>query len=89
MTGQGPLRGKRGKERRLGERIATDFAARQATLEPAAEVDFDIGDAEASIEDHLDAERRAAERTSLGGAGKRDGGITARVVRPALSRMCW
>jgi transcription-repair coupling factor (superfamily II helicase) len=86
VTGQGPLRGKRGKERRLGERIATDFAARQATLEPAAEVDFDIGDAEATIEDHLDAERRAAERPSRAGAGKRAGGTTARRGQQASGR---
>src|SRR5712671_5337400 len=68
-----PLRGKRGKERRLGDRIATELAARHPKVDPATEVDFDIGDAEASIEDARDAERRAAESASLAGGAKRDG----------------
>ncbi len=68
-----PLRGKRGKERRLGDRLATELAARHPTIDPATEVDFDIGDAEASIEDARDAERRAAEAASRGGAGARRG----------------
>jgi transcription-repair coupling factor (superfamily II helicase) len=83
--GKGPLRGKRGKERRLGDRVATEFAARHATIDPAAEVDFDIGDAEASIEDALDAERRTAEsqrgRDGSGARrnrGRRPGTSTAR-----------
>src|SRR5258706_2179481 len=69
-----PLRGKRGKERRLGDRIATELAARHPKVDPATEVDFDIGDAEASIEDARDAERQAAEAASRGDAGAKRGG---------------
>jgi len=69
-----PLRGKRGKERRLGDRIATELAARHPAIDPATEVDFDLGDAEASIEDARDAERRAAEAVSRGGAAAKHGG---------------
>ena len=68
-----PLRGKRGKERRLGDRIATELAARHPAIDPATEVDFYIGDAEASIEDARDAERRATEAASRGDGAKRGG----------------
>src|SRR2546425_5324482 len=69
-----PLRGKRGKERRLGDRIATELAARHPAIDPKTEVDFDIGDAEASIEDARDAERRPACAVSRAGAAANRGG---------------
>jgi transcription-repair coupling factor (superfamily II helicase) len=86
MSEKAPLRGKRGKERRLGDRVATEFAARHATMDPTTEVDFDIGDAQASIEDHLDAERRAADAASRGGAGRRGGGKAATRTDKGSSR---
>ena len=81
-----PLRGKRGKERRLGDRIATELAARHPAIDPTTEVDFDIGDAEASIEDARDAERRAAaEAVSRGGAAAERGGADGK-TRGARAR---
>jgi transcription-repair coupling factor (superfamily II helicase) len=58
-----PLRGRRGRDRRIAERIATDFAARHAAsaIEP---VDFDIAEVDAEVEDAT----RAAHRPSPGTA---------------------
>jgi transcription-repair coupling factor (superfamily II helicase) len=78
-----PLRGKRGKERRLGDRLATELAARHPTIDPATEVDFDIGDAEASTEDARDAERRAAEAAPRGGEAAAKRGAVGRNARGA------
>ena len=51
-----PMRGRRGRDRRIAERVATDFAARHAP--PADdEVDFDVAAVDAEVEDA----RRAAE----------------------------
>ena len=53
------LRGRRGRDRRIGERVAEEFAARhRAATEDR--VDFDVADAEALIED----ERRAGDRAA-------------------------
>ena len=48
-----PLRGRRGRDRRIAERVATDFAARHAPLAPdeSVEVDFDIAEVDAEVED--------------------------------------
>ena len=46
-----PLRGRRGRDRRIAERVATDFAARHAPPAPEAEVDFDIGAVDAEVAD--------------------------------------
>jgi hypothetical protein len=55
----GQLRGKRGPERRLGARLDADALDRLlAERELKPEVDFDIADAEASVED---ARREAAD----------------------------
>ena len=46
-----PLRGRRGRDRRIGERVATDFAARHAPSPPEAGRDFDIAAVDAEVED--------------------------------------
>jgi transcription-repair coupling factor (superfamily II helicase) len=52
-----PLRGKRGQERRLGERISAEALDRLlAEREVRPEVDFDIGDAEAEAAAAVEAE---------------------------------
>ena len=51
-----PLRGRRGRDRRIAERIASDFAARHRPPEREAP-DFDVGEVDAEIEDER---RRAA-----------------------------
>jgi transcription-repair coupling factor (superfamily II helicase) len=59
------LRGRRGRDRRIAERVAADFAARHAApAEPREDaVDFDIAAVDAEIEDaRRDAVRRATPR---------------------------
>ncbi len=46
-----PLRGRRGRDRRIAERVATDFAARHAPPPPGAERDFDVAAVDAEVED--------------------------------------
>jgi transcription-repair coupling factor (superfamily II helicase) len=46
-----PLRGRRGRDRRIAERVATDFAARHAPPSPEAEIDFDVAAVDAEVED--------------------------------------
>ena len=46
-----PLRGRRGRDRRIAERVATDFAARHALVSPDDEVDFDVAAVDAEVED--------------------------------------
>ena len=46
-----PLRGRRGRDRRIAERVATDFAARHAPPSADEEVDFDIGAVDTEVED--------------------------------------
>ncbi len=53
------LRGRRGRDRRIGERVAEDFAARHGTA-TGERVDFDTADAEALIDDQHRADERAA-----------------------------
>ena len=68
-----PLRGRRGRDRRIAERVATDFAARHAPP-PDAVVDFDVAAVDAEVEDARQASpkprppaRAAAEPTRKGG----------------------
>ena len=49
MSGPPPLRGKRGRERRVGERIVAEYAERRGALVEA--IDFDVADAEAEVRD--------------------------------------
>ncbi len=46
-----PLRGRRGRDRRIAERVATDFAARHSAPPPEAERDFDVAAVDAEVED--------------------------------------
>ena len=46
-----PLRGRRGRDRRIAERVATDFAARHPRPSPETEVDFDVAAVDAEVED--------------------------------------
>ena len=46
-----PLRGRRGRDRRIAERVATDFAARHSAPPPEAERDFDVAEVDAEVED--------------------------------------
>ena len=78
-----PLRGRRGRDRRIAERVATDFAARHAAPPPDTEVDFDRAAVDAEVEDaHREAPKppptpRRAARPSSGagiGDGARKGG---------------
>ena len=54
-----PLRGRRGRDRRIAERVATDFAARHPAPSPDAEVDFDIAAVDAEVEDGRRAQAEA------------------------------
>src|SRR5689334_18749575 len=69
-----PLRGRRGRDRRIAERIATDFAMRHAPPKPEKETDFDVAAVDAEV---ADARRRAAEALAQGG--------DERPARPASS----
>ena len=46
-----PLRGRRGRDRRIAERVATDFAARHAPPSPDSEIDFDVAEVDAEVAD--------------------------------------
>ncbi|HEY8819158.1 MAG TPA: hypothetical protein VIM25_10125, partial [Candidatus Limnocylindrales bacterium] len=46
-----PLRGRRGRDRRIAERVATDFAARHAARAPESETDFDVAAVDAEVAD--------------------------------------
>ena len=75
-----PLRGKRGAERRLGERLADEFVARHR-VSTEETVDFDVAEVDREVEDaeraEADAERptrpsrATAERTSRVGRPRR------------------
>src|SRR6478752_6848515 len=59
-----PLRGRRGRDRRIAERIATEFAERHARKRPdaEAEVDFDVAAVDAEVEDARREAAATAER---------------------------
>ena len=61
-----PLRGRRGRDRRIAEQVATDFATRHAPPAPEDTVDFDIGAVDAEVADALtsDASEPRAGRTA-------------------------
>ncbi|MEA2548297.1 MAG: hypothetical protein QOE42_895, partial [Chloroflexota bacterium] len=46
-----PLRGRRGRDRRIAERVATDFAARHAARAAESETDFDVAAVDAEVAD--------------------------------------
>ncbi|HEY7827275.1 MAG TPA: hypothetical protein VIB99_03515, partial [Candidatus Limnocylindrales bacterium] len=88
MTERPPLRGKRGAERRLVERITSEYAERQATIERTA-VDFDAAAVDAEVEDArrraaADASRAAAaQRTAADQGASTAGGAAGPTFRPA------
>src|SRR6185503_4221743 len=45
------MRGRRGRDRRIAERVATEFAARHAPPKPEDEVDFDVAAVDAEVAD--------------------------------------
>ena len=57
-----PMRGRRGRDRRIAERVATDFAARHAAPAPDDAVDFDIAAVDAEVEDARRAPPSASGR---------------------------
>ena len=63
-----PLRGKRGRDRKIGERVAADFAARHAPPTDDEAVDFDVAEVDSEVDDH----RRAEERTEAERAAAQD-----------------
>ncbi len=54
-----PLRGRRGRDRRIAEQVAKDFAARHAPPRDDEVLDFDVGAVDAEVEDVRQAEARA------------------------------
>ena len=83
-----PLRGKRGQERRLGERITAEALDRLlAEREVRPEVDFDIGDAEAEAADAIEAEARARAAGDAASAEATDKGPEPPPAVPAARRL--
>ena len=82
-----PLRGKRGRDRKIGERVAAEFAARHAPATDDDAVDFDVAEVDAEIDDHLRAEERSeAERESeLAASQERARAIEARRAATAAA----
>ena len=61
-----PMRGRAARERRLAERVATEFAERHATRSAAEEIDFDVAAVDAEVEDsRTRRDARAIARTHL------------------------
>jgi transcription-repair coupling factor (superfamily II helicase) len=61
-----PLRGRRGRDRRIAERVATDFATRHAPPRPEDELDFDVAEVDAEVADARLAEAEPARRSEAG-----------------------
>ena len=82
-TTRPPLRGRRGRDRRIADQVATDFAARHAPSDDADALDFDAAAVDAEV---ADAQRTpttrgrspAAARRRAGRAGEDRSGGTAR-----------
>ncbi|MEZ0239555.1 MAG: hypothetical protein ACAH65_02040, partial [Chloroflexota bacterium] len=71
-----PMRGRRGRDRRIAERVATEFATRHAPPRPEDEVDFDVAAVDAEV---ADARRpppppRPAPKPAAAPAAARKGG---------------
>jgi transcription-repair coupling factor (superfamily II helicase) len=56
-----PLRGRRGRDRRIAEQVASEFAARHAPPRDADAVDFDVAAVDAEVEDAGRTDGRAAQ----------------------------
>ncbi len=53
-----PLRGRRGRDRRIAEKVAADFATRHAPARDDEAIDFDVAAVDAEVEDARRAEAR-------------------------------
>ncbi len=63
-----PLRGRRGRDRRIAERVATDFAARHART-AGETLDFDVAAVDGEVEDAARAaQTKATARTRAASA---------------------
>ena len=82
MNERPPFRGKRGAERRLVERISTEYAERKAKTESTA-VDFDVAAVDAEVDDarRLKAAQAASARAGAGAKSAAQPAATA--IRPA------
>ena len=67
-----PLRGRRGRDRRIAERVATDFAARHAPTPADQEVDFDVAAVDAEVEDARRASAKPRPAPKAAAATRRD-----------------
>jgi transcription-repair coupling factor (superfamily II helicase) len=85
-----PLRGKRGRDRRIGERVAADFATRHAPVLDDEAIDFDVAEVDAEVDDHLRAETRTederAEREARARAIEARRAATAAAAGAALAK---
>ncbi len=85
-----PLRGKRGRDRRIGERVAADFAGRHAAPTDDDAIDFDVAEVDAEVDDHLRAEARTeaeqAEREARARAIETRRAATAVAAGAALAK---
>jgi transcription-repair coupling factor (superfamily II helicase) len=70
-----PLRGRRGRDRRIAERVAADFASRHVPTRDDAAVDFDVAAVDAEVDDArregARPPRRARRAEASRGAGHR------------------
>jgi transcription-repair coupling factor (superfamily II helicase) len=82
-----PLRGRTTRERRLAEKVATEFAERHAPPRDDEAVDFDVAAVDAEVEDARRPPREAAPRRArrAGGTAERPGGPGRRT--PDLSTL--
>jgi transcription-repair coupling factor (superfamily II helicase) len=69
MNERPPFRGKRGAERRLVERISTEYAERKARIDATA-LDFDVAAVDAEVDDVRRAEAAEATRTAAARAAE-------------------
>ncbi|MEA2609180.1 MAG: hypothetical protein QOJ75_1423 [Chloroflexota bacterium] len=77
-----PLRGRRGRDRRIAKRVATDFAARHAPSTRKAG-DFDVAEVDAEVED----ERRRTAAPPAGPARSRRVAATTATARVGAHRL--
>jgi transcription-repair coupling factor (superfamily II helicase) len=67
------LRGRRGRDRRIAERVAEEFASRHAAKNDEDAVDFDVAAVDAEVEDARRAPARAPTRKRRGDEARKSG----------------
>ncbi len=80
-----PLRGRRGRDRRIAERVATDFAARHARPTRDA-LDFDVAEVDREVEDDRRRSASASDRTTRRAGSTRAAG-TAVAAKASAHRL--